>query len=121
MKLFTKAQKDKLVSNFNYNKEHAGTEKEKSFSAVVKLFNSVGVGTWWISELDPNTNVAFGYANLNDPMNAELGYVDIAELERIKGWGGLGVERDKFFSPVPMQKVIDQVKSSLQKELKERI
>tara|TARA_Y100001951_G_scaffold19590_1_gene14656 strand:- start:324 stop:665 length:342 start_codon:yes stop_codon:yes gene_type:complete len=113
MKLFTKAQKDKLISNFNHNKEHAGTEKEKSFPAIVKLFNPVGVGTWWISELDPNTNIAFGYANLNDPMNAELGYVDIAELERIEGWGGLGVERDKFFSPVPMKTVIDQVKSSL--------
>ena len=109
MKLFTDEQRAKLIENFDYNKIHAGTDKEKSFDVVVKLFNPAGIGTWWLSELNPDENVAFGYALLDDPLFAELGYIDIAELQNLKLPLGLGIERDRYFNSMPMDKVIEQV------------
>ena len=102
MQLFTKEQEERLIKNHQYNDEHRGTDKEKSFSAVVKLFNPVGIGTWYLSELDPETNIAFGLCDLGFP---ELGSVSVAELQEVRGWGGLGIERDKFFTPTKMSEL----------------
>ena len=87
-KMFLDAQYKQLVKNF---KEQDGT---KEFKAVVKLFNPTGVGTWYLTELDPNTNNAFGLCCLQEK---ELGYVNIDELKNYKGALGLGVERDAWF------------------------
>jgi hypothetical protein len=35
---------------------------------------------WLIAELDPKQNLAYGYANLNDDLFAEWGYISIDEL-----------------------------------------
>ena len=35
---------------------------------------------WLIAELDPERNLAFGYANLNNDDFAEWGYISITEL-----------------------------------------
>tara|TARA_A100000171_G_C2083728_1_gene120987 strand:- start:531 stop:839 length:309 start_codon:yes stop_codon:yes gene_type:complete len=88
MKLLTKNLKNKLVKN------HSEQDGEKEFKAVVKLFNPTGRGTWYLSELDPETNVAFGLAYIHEK---ELGYIDLTELENFKGLFGLGIERDYSF------------------------
>ena len=90
MKILTKAIKDKLIAN---HKEQDGT---KEFKAVLKLFNPTGIGTWYLSELDPETNNAFGLCCLTEE---QLGYVNLDELLSFKGQFGLGIERDKFFKP----------------------
>jgi len=87
-KMFLAAQYKQLVKNF---KDQDGT---KEFKAVVKLFNPCGVGTWYLSELNPETNVAFGLADLHEK---ELGYTSIDELKEYKGTFGLGIERDTSF------------------------
>lgn len=92
MKLLTKQQYDQLVKN---NKEQDGS---KDFKVVAKLFNPTGIGTWYLSELNPDTNVAFGLTNLHEK---EFGYVSLDELKEFKGSFGLGIERDKLF---PMNK-----------------
>lgn len=94
MKLFTKAIRDKLVSN------HQQQDGTKSFRAVVKLFNPTGAGTWYLSELDPETNVAFGVCQIHEK---EFGYVSIDELSEYKGAFGLGIERDKYFKPTKLE------------------
>jgi hypothetical protein len=94
MKLFTKAIRDKLVSN------HRQQDGTKSFRAVVKLFNPTGAGTWYLSELDPETNVAFGVCQIHEK---EFGYVSIDELSEYKGAFGLGIERDKYFKPTKLE------------------
>ncbi len=38
---------------------------------------------WLLAEKDPDKRIAFGYANLNDDINAEWGYIDLNELESI--------------------------------------
>ena len=37
---------------------------------------------WLIAEIDPEEDLAFGYANLNDDYNAEWGYISLAELKK---------------------------------------
>ena len=88
MQLLTKAQKEKMIKN---HQEQDGT---KEFKAVVKLFNPTGIGTWWLSELAPATNIAFGVASIHEK---EMGYIDLKELKEYKGQFGLGIERDKYF------------------------
>ena len=88
MKLLTKQHYDQLVKN---NKEQDGS---KDFKAVVKIFNPTGVGTWYLSELNPETNIAFGLAKLHEE---EFGYTSLDELKAFKGTFGLGVERDTSF------------------------
>ena len=88
MKLLTKAIKDKLIEN------HKAQDGTKEFKAVTKLFNPVGAGTWYLSELDPETNIAFGLCEI---LEKELGYVNLDELSEIFGPFGLGIERDKYF------------------------
>lgn len=98
MKLFTKAIRDKLVSN------HRQQDGTKSFRAVVKLFNPTGAGTWYLSELDPETNVAFGVCQIHEK---EFGYVSIDELSEYKGAFGLGIERDKYFKPTKLEDIYE--------------
>ena len=88
MKLFTKSIYDRLVQN------HKNQDGTKSFNAVVKLFNPTGRGTWYLSELNPETNVAYGLCCLD---YKEYGLVSIDEIQSYKGLMGLGIERDKFF------------------------
>jgi len=57
----------------------------------LKLFNPGGVGTWYITEYDPTTDMAFGYADI---LCGELGYISIKELREFRGHFGLGIERD---------------------------
>ena len=90
MKLLTKAQRDKLIRNHT---ENEGQEETKKHKVVVKLFNPTGIGTWYLTELNPYTNVAFGLADVHEK---ELGYIDLTELEDFKGKLGLGIERDRY-------------------------
>ena len=96
MKLLTKAIKDKLIKNHIAHKKAWNDENPKSidFKIVAKLFNPTGLGTWWLTELDPETNIAFGIADIGEK---EMGYFSIDELAEFKGQFGLGIERDKYF------------------------
>lgn len=73
------------------------TEKVQDKICHVKLFNPNGVGTWYIVELDKETNEAFGYVELGG--YPELGYFSLTELEIYRGPLGLGIERDLYFRP----------------------
>ena len=98
MKLMTQAQKNKMIKN------HNDQDGSKDFKAVIKLFDPTGSGTWYLSELDPNTNIAFGLCDLGYP---ELGYVSLDELSNLKVKMGLGIERDLYFTP----KTIDELQN----------
>ena len=97
MKLLTKASKNKLISN------HEKQDGTKTFPAVVKLFNPTGAGTWYLSELDPKTNIAFGICEIH---SKEYGYVSLDELASFKGFAGLGIEKDLYFSSTPLEEIM---------------
>ena len=80
------------------------TELEKRFKAVgeqdvkdpivvAKFFNPVGAGTWFATEYNPETKIFFGYVSI---FGDEWGDFSLEELESIKGFGGLGIERDLY-------------------------
>ena len=106
MKLFTKEILNKLPALYaNSEKGMAETK------VIVKLFNPAGAGTWYITEYDPETKIAFGFVNLGDPEMAELGYISIQELEDLRLPFGLGIERDiNFGFDHTLKEVYDIVK-----------
>lgn len=56
----------------------------QGYNALVHAHYFVGSNDWLVTEYEPETGIAFGWACLGgDRQNAELGYVDLAELESI--------------------------------------
>jgi len=112
MKLMTKAIAAKLVKA---DLALIASEFEKNMDEIiVKYFNPVGAGYWYITSATPldatngepdhdNYENAkdwhmFGYVDLGmGPANSELGYVLLSELEGYKGPFGLGIERDLHY------------------------
>jgi hypothetical protein len=72
--------------------------------AVVKYFHPVGGWTWYATEYDPEAGRFFG---LVDGLEAEFGYWTLADLEGIEVIG-LGVERDLYWTPVPVGQLLDE-------------
>ena len=102
MKLLKKSDKQKLIDNHN---KQDGT---KEFKAVVKLFNPSGIGTWFLTELNPKDNTVFGLCCLQEE---EVGYVSLEELKSLKTPLGLGIERDLYFKP--NKKTLDECRTKL--------
>jgi Protein of unknown function (DUF2958) len=97
MKLLTQDIRDKLVENGRQQAPVKGTDAEKDFWPVVKLFYPAGAATWLLTELDPeDPDVAWGLCDLGMGC-PEFGTVRISELESFEGALGLGIERDKHF------------------------
>ncbi|ACL42400.1 hypothetical protein Achl_4449 (plasmid) [Pseudarthrobacter chlorophenolicus A6] len=57
---------------------------------------------WYIAEYDPKANEAFGYVDLGH--GGEWGYIDLAEVESVRGQSGLPIERDLDFKPGTLAK-----------------
>ena len=92
MKLFTRAQREKLLAN--------GKDRGADHKPVVKLFNPTGAGTWLLTELDPDhpDDYALGLADLGMGF-PELGAIGMREISEFRGLMGLGIERDMYFRP----------------------
>lgn len=72
----------------------------------IRLFTPDSSWTWYITEYDPKSDLAFGYAyDAGYPDGAEWGYIPIGEMRTARGHYGLPVERDLHFSPTPFGKI----------------
>ena len=89
MKLITK-EIEKNAPRLNASK---GGDDAK---VIAKFFNPVGRGTWFMTEYDPKTHEAFGFAEILLGCG-ELGYFSIDEMESVELPLGLGIERDLCF------------------------
>ena len=80
---------------------------------IVKFFNPTGAQTWYIVQATPLGTIngepdyetdtpadwhMFGFCDLGFAGCAELGYVLLSELQKIRGQFGLGIERDRNYS-----------------------
>ena len=72
-------------------------KKPEDVKIIVKFFNPYGVGTWYITEYDPDEKLFFGVADLGMQENRELGYISQKELFGLKRFGRTMVERDMYF------------------------
>ena len=95
MKLILQEQEAKLRANFDQGCSLPHTWKWDPVP-VLKLFTPWANATWLLTELTPD-RIGFGLCDLGlgEP---ELGYVSLAELESIRGPGGLRVERDRHWT-----------------------
>lgn len=60
-----------------YETEDVETDKK----IIHQLYEIPQIGFYWmIAELDKQENIAYGFANLNDALFAEWGYISIEEL-----------------------------------------
>lgn len=66
----------------------------------LKLFTPWTDWTWYASEYDPTERISFGVVV---GLERELGYFSLAELEAIRGPGGLRIERDLYWKPKPLK------------------
>jgi hypothetical protein len=86
----------KLIKNHREQEPLKGTQAERDFPPVAKLFVPWGSGTWLISECDPG-GIAFGLCDMGFGC-PELGSLDLQELADITGPGGLKIEQDIHFT-----------------------
>ena len=93
MKLFTKKDADKLARNAAASDAAKGADLYHW--PVVKLFAPWGGATWLLSEMTED-GIGFGLADLGfgEP---ELGYIEVEELQKVRGPFGLTIERDAHF------------------------
>jgi hypothetical protein len=77
------------------------TTKDK----MVKVHLFLGGCDWYLTEYDPEDDLAFGFACLNgDLQNAEWGYVSIEELRGLK-FGFMEIDFDLHWQPRPAGEV----------------
>lgn len=97
MELLPESIRNILLENGRQQAKVRGTEKEKDFHPVVKLFTPDANCTWLVTELDPDDpDIAFGLCDLGLGF-PELGSVSISEIQEIRGSLNLPVERDLYF------------------------
>ena len=94
MKLITKKIEHQLIQQGRRAQYGDDTSDHKP---VLKLFVPWSVGTWLISEIDPDDmDTMFGLCDLGMGC-PELGYVSLSEIKSVKGPFGLKIERDMHF------------------------
>ena len=75
---------------------------EKDPMVWVKLFTPDSSWTWYLTECDPEEDLAFA---LVVGFETEWGYVSLAELRSVRGPLGLRIERDLWFRPCPVSQL----------------
>ncbi|MCI1143266.1 DUF2958 domain-containing protein [Sphingomonas sp. WKB10] len=92
LKMIRPEDVQQLVMNWQEQQPLKGTSQEKDYMPI-KLFNPAGAGTWLVTELEPNSSLAFGLCDLGmgEP---ELGYVCLEELWDLRLPAGLKIEQD---------------------------
>jgi len=111
MKLITKEIARKLYAadlEFLKHQTRSGDDQ----TVLVKFFTPWANATWYIVTGTPLDSIngepckpdnakdwhLFGFCNLGDDQCAELGYVLLSQLQELKGFAGLKVERDLYFN-----------------------
>lgn len=91
MELITQEQSMAMLANG----ERTRQGEEIDPFPVVKLFNPLGLGTWLLTEIDPdNPDMTFGLCDLGFP---EVGSVYLPEMMQVRLPFGMGIERDIDF------------------------
>ena len=74
---------------------------------VAKFFDPCGSWSWYLMNLDPSDNdYCWGIVKGDE---VEAGSFSLSELQAHRGPVGLGIERDKFFEPLPAAEVWERL------------
>lgn len=78
------------------------TEKIPAGDKIIHLHFFIGGCDWYIAEFDGD-DTFFGYACLNDPENAEWGYISYRELCETRLGPGFEIDREVRWTPKPFK------------------
>lgn len=81
----------------------------KGDEATVHHHYFIGGCDWLVTEYDPAEDMAFGWACTGDRQGAELGYVSLAEMEKVRVNGIFTVDHDDHWTPVSLREAIAEV------------
>lgn len=81
-------------------------ENVKDPIVYVKLFSPYSNAVWYITEWDGRDEM-FGWADLGFG-GGEFGYIPLSELENLQRGGLPLVERDLYFRPTPLSRLVDR-------------
>ena len=116
MKLLTKENLKALPPLYSQE------EKGKEALAVVKFFNPGGMGTWYATEgglvcpdhgtcdcleCPKDTWKDFMFFGLVDLHEKEIGYFTLSDLIKFRGSFGLGIERDRSYTPQTLARLLE--------------
>lgn len=105
MKLLTKTLQKQLPALYS---------QEEVEDPIVRahFFNPCGAANWWVTEgsTQDEDYIMFGLCDLGFGF-PELGYVSMSEMQSVKGPLGIGIERDLYWTPVPLSEVRAKVPS----------
>ena len=73
----------------------------------VKIFDPCGSWTWFLTEWDPEQNLAFGLVKGHE---IELGYINLEELSEFAGRFKIGLELDMWWTPCRLSHVREEIK-----------
>lgn len=97
MTLITQAQTEQLLANGRAQRAAIDRQDQAlDFKPVVKLFTPDANATWLLTELDEDSELAFGLCDLGLGC-PEIGYVSLTELRSVRGNLKLPIERDLHF------------------------
>jgi len=91
MKLLTKKITEQAKEQYD-----KGSDMEQM--VVAKYFNPIGNGTWYLMNLADDEDYAWGIVDL---FAVEMGSFSMKELQGIELPLNMGIERDKYFEPMP--------------------
>ncbi len=105
MKLLTTAVIKKLEKTPLYS-----TEKQDVSPVLVKFFNPVGAGTWYVLEAEKQEGGDWLFFGLAEIHEKELGYFTLSELQSVQLPFGLKIERDMYFDGMVVDKTTNEVR-----------
>jgi hypothetical protein len=83
------------------------SENEPDPVIHAKFFTPWTGWTWYATEFD-GEDLLFGLVR---GLEEEWGYFSLRELEALRGPGGLRVERDLYFEPAPVSRVLGRIRA----------
>ena len=96
MPLLPEHLRQSLVINWELMRVSSEAEVSPDLFPEVRLFTPNANAVWLLTELNPDTNVAYGLCDLGVG-SPELGYVDLDELEKLAATEGFEIEVDLHF------------------------
>jgi len=100
MKLMTKEIERKAQAQFS-----KGSDMDQM--VVAKFFDPCGSWTWYLMNQDPDApDYLWGIVK---GFEVEMGSFSLSELQSVRRQFGLGIERDKYFTPKPAKEVWDRL------------
>lgn len=82
-------------------------------TVTAKFFNPVGNYTWYMTEMDKDQDMAFGFVQSYMCPDGEFGAFSIKELQAIQLPFEMYIERDRHFEPMNLKELYDKVQKGI--------